>query len=305
MPVGIFLYEIVEDFGTQIIADFYTGNVKISSDVLKVFIEKHTKKDLSDATFRGENFLYYSSILDEKVNGKKLYLGFILRKDEDLISLKSMFNQIEEKIIKNFSLEKRKMQMLLKDIFISILNIMEKLKEPKIIQEKINEKTKKLLDDGKLQEARELIELGETIPNQLSNAVKQADANLKSGMYKKAKKYFLQAAELAAKIEEYEIVDILRKKADQCDIIPSIVKERELKNKEIKKILDAINKQEFNHYNEVIPIIEESIKLSNTLEDNDLIDFLSDLKNICIKSDEQSKKLIQLNKQINDLLKKL
>ncbi|MHA1283518.1 MAG: hypothetical protein ACTSQP_13530 [Promethearchaeota archaeon] len=305
MPVGIFLYEIVEDFGTQIIADFYTGNVKISSDVLKVFIEKHTKKDLSDATFRGENFLYYSSILDEKINGKKLYLGFILRKDEDLISLKSMFNQIEEKIIKNFSLEKRKMQMLLKDIFISILDIMEKLKEPKIIQEKINEKTKKLLDDGKLQEARELIELGETIPDQLSNAVKQADANLKSGMYKKAKKYFLQAAELAAKIEEYEIVDILRKKADQCDIIPSIVKERELKNKEIKKILDAINKQEFNHYNEVIPIIEESIKLSNTLEDNDLIDFLSDLKNICIKSDEQSKKLIQLNKQINDLLKKL
>ncbi|MHA1273338.1 MAG: hypothetical protein ACTSQS_07875 [Promethearchaeota archaeon] len=305
MPVGIFLYEIVEDFGTQIIADFYTGNVKISSDVLKVFIEKHTKKDLSDATFRGENFLYYSSILDEKINGKKLYLGFILRKDEDLISLKSMFNQIEEKIIKNFSLEKRKMQMLLKDIFISILDIMEKLKEPKIIQEKINEKTKKLLDDGKLQEARELIELGETIPDQLSNAVKQADANLKNGTYKKAKKYFLQAAELAAKIEEYEIVDILRKKADQCDIIPSIVKERELKNKEIKKILDAINKQEFNHYNEVIPIIEESIKLSNTLEDNDLIDFLSDLKNICIKSDEQSKKLIQLNKQINDLLKKL
>ncbi|MHA1336233.1 MAG: hypothetical protein ACTSPW_10885 [Promethearchaeota archaeon] len=294
MPVGIFLYEIVEDFGTQIIADFYTGNVKISSDVLKVFIEKHTKKDLSDATFRGENFLYYSSILDEKVNGKKLYLGFILRKDEDLISLKSMFNQIEEKIIKNFSLEKRKMQMLLKDIFISILDIMEKLKEPKIIQEKINEKT-----------ARELIELGETIPDQLSNAVKQADANLKNGTYKKAKKYFLQAAELAAKIEEYEIVNILRKKADQCDIIPSIVKERELKNKEIKKILDVINKQEFNYYSEAIPIIEESIKLSNTLEDNELIDFLSDLKNLCLKSDEQSKKLIQLNKQINDLLKKL
>ncbi|MGQ4874043.1 MAG: hypothetical protein ACP6IY_08235 [Promethearchaeia archaeon] len=305
MPVGIFLYEIVEDFGTQIIADFYTENVKISSDVLKVFIEKHTKKDLSDATFRGENFLYYSSVLDEEINGKKLYLGFILRKDEDLISLKSMFNQIEEKIIKNFSTEKRKMQTLLKDIFISILDIMEKLKEPKIIQEKINEKTKKLLDDGKLQEARELIELGETIPDQLSNAVKQADANLKNGTYKKAKKYFLQAAELAAKIEEYEIVNILRKKADQCDIIPSIVKEREFKNKEIKKILDVINKQEFNYYSEAIPIIEESIKLSNTLEDNELIDFLSDLKNLCLKSDEQSKKLIQLNKQINDLLKKL
>ena len=39
----------------------------------------------------------------------------------------------------------------------------------------LNEKTKKLLDEGKLQEARELIDLGEEIPGELSVVIKEAD----------------------------------------------------------------------------------------------------------------------------------
>ena len=41
MPIGIFLYEIDESFGPNILAEYYLSDVKISQEILKDFIEKH------------------------------------------------------------------------------------------------------------------------------------------------------------------------------------------------------------------------------------------------------------------------
>jgi len=169
-PIAIFLYEIDESFGPNIIADFYLSKKVISQEILKKFIDKHVNKELTDAVIKKEQFKYYSSkINSSSLEKENLYLGFMLHEDEDLVSLKSIFERAENKIINNFSENKSEMKNLLKESLSSIMSLMEKLKEPKIIVETINEKTKKMLDEGKLQEARELIELGQTIPSKLAS----------------------------------------------------------------------------------------------------------------------------------------
>ena len=87
MPIGIFLYEIEKSFGPQIIADYYITEEKANLEILKIFNEKHIQKGLSDATHHKNGYLYYSSFRESKSFKKDLYLGFILRDKEDLISL--------------------------------------------------------------------------------------------------------------------------------------------------------------------------------------------------------------------------
>lgn len=305
MPIGIFLYEIVQDFGTQIIADFYTTKERASPEILKDFVEKHLEKNFADATYKKDAFRYYSSIIKAESIEKKLYLGFILKEEEDLISLKSMFENIEQTIVANYSADKRKIQILLKDVMGSVMSLMEKLQEPKIIQEKINEKTKALLDQGKLQEARALIELGETVPQKLSAAVKQAESFMKQQLYKKAKKSYLEAATEAEKIDENEMMGVLNKKADQCDKIPSYFKERESVNKEIIKTLDELEKLDFSFYMSVKGPIEKAIRISNNLQDNEMIELLSDLKALCLQAIEKANELTHLNTEIKNRVKKI
>ncbi len=303
-PVGIFLFEIDASFGPKVIADFYLGPQNVTPDALKKLSEKHNK-DLLDATYKTDKFRYYSSILDIKSQKEKIYLGFILKMEEDVVSLKSVFDSIEKRIVNNFTRDKKAMQGVLKETLSSILSIMEKLKEPKIIQDKINEKTKVLLDEGKLQEARELISLGEKIPSQLSAAVKSAEDAFKEQLYKKAKKQYLKAADLASQIEETEMVEILTKKGETVGDLPIFLKDREGLNKEIKKVLGDLEVRHLNiAYKNIISKIDENIKLSNNLEDNEFIELLEELRVKCHDALQSSLNLASADKTIKELLDK-
>ncbi|MBY8982334.1 MAG: hypothetical protein KGD57_05255, partial [Candidatus Lokiarchaeota archaeon] len=247
MPIGLFLYEIDESFGPNIKVDYYLKDEKVSSEILEKLNEKHINKKLKEAIAKKDDIRYYSSLLEsQSLDRKNLYLGFILREEEDLLSLKSVFANIQEQVIENYNIkDKKKMQSFLKDTLTSILNLIEKLKEPEIIKDTINEKTKRMLDEGKLQEARELIDLGEAVPIELSELIRDADSLFKSGEYKKAKKRFLKAAELAEIIQENEIVSFLIKKAEKVGNYPDLIKERENIQKEIKKQFLDLEKNQF------------------------------------------------------------
>ena len=115
-PIAIFLYEIDESFGPKIIADFNLSNKVISQEILKQFVDKHINKELADAVIKKDQNKYYSSIINSSsLKKENLYLGFILREDEDLVSLKSIFERTENKIINNFSDNKSEMKKLLKE----------------------------------------------------------------------------------------------------------------------------------------------------------------------------------------------
>ena len=307
MPIGIFLYEIDQSFGPNVLADYYITKDKPSTKILKDFAEKHVKKDLADASARDEKFRYYSSIIEGKDIKKNTFIGFMLRLEEDIVSLKSIFEKIEERVVTNFSQDKKKLQSNLKGILNSILSLMEKLKEPKIIKETINEKTKKLLDEGKLQEARELIELidKKKIPEKLSQEVKLAEDALKESLYKKSRKNYLKAAALADQVRETEMALFLRKKGNRVGDIPDIIKTREALCKAIKKGLEELQDLEFKAYEDTLPLIDKNIKLSNSLEDNESFDLYERLYKSCYNASRRASDLNKLNKEIKNITKKL
>ncbi|MFX1420469.1 MAG: hypothetical protein ACFE9N_16310, partial [Promethearchaeota archaeon] len=117
MPRAMILYEIDPSFGPNILGEYYLKqDEKIASNILKEFSEKHIKKEFGSVTIHKDNERYYSGKINgESINKDNLFLSFILREGEDILSLKSLFENIEERIIKDFSSDKQKMNEILKN----------------------------------------------------------------------------------------------------------------------------------------------------------------------------------------------
>ena len=307
MPRAIILYEIDKSFGPNILAEYYLKEGdKIPTATLKEFSEKHGKRDLLEVSIRKDDIRYYSNKVNaEPIEKNNIYMSFILEEGEDLVSLKSFFANVEVKIIQDFTTDKRKMTEILKKAMNSILSLLEKLKEPKIIKDTINERTKQMLDDGKLTEARELIDLGEEIPEKLAAEVNVAEQWLTEGDYKKAKKYFLKAAELALIIQENEISSFLENKGNHVGTFPVLIKERDNLYKELEKRTSEIESNELYVYNYLIEPIERLIEISNTFEDVELIDTLMKLKSNAQRATRVAKELHGLDNKIRELLNKI
>lgn len=306
MPSGIFLYEIDQSFGPNIIADYYLTDKKVSPEVLKEFANKHCKKDICDATTSKNDIRFYSSKINaESIGINNLYLGFVINEDEDLVALKSHFEKIEENLIKHYSKDKKKMQLLIKENLNSFLSLLEKLETPTIIKDTINEKTKIMLDEGKLQEARELIDLGEKIPDKLAQEIKQASIYYEHMLYKKAKKSYLKAADFAEQIQEWEIVEFLRKRAENVANLPELKKAREALNKAIKKGLADVEIFKENVYENVLSLIDKNINLSMSIEDDEFAELLRGLHKNCTRASQLADQLNRLNKDVLNFLKEI
>jgi hypothetical protein len=307
MPVGIYLYEIDESFGPNVLAEYYLAQEnKISNDILKEFEEKHVQKEFLNTIFWKEDLRYYSSKINaSSIKRDNLFLGFVLKQDEDLVSSKSILKNIAEKVIKGFSEDKAKLESILRKEFDSIFTLMEKLREPTLIKETINNKTKKMLDDGNLQEARELINLGEEIPEKLSEELKLAEQFLKNKFYKKAKKNFLKAAELADIIQESDIVSFLTNKAEQVGKFPELLKAQESLTKDLESTTEELKNNKLHLYHELIKPIELLINISNSFEQHKLTAKLTQLLNNFKRADELAKELFNLDAKINERLANL
>ena len=307
MPRAIILYEIDSSFGPNVIAEYYLKHGdKLSPSILKDFSEGHDKKQLLEITkWEGDNRYFSKKITSESLEKENLYLSFILQEEEDLVSVKSLSTNVEEIISQNYTDDKNKMTQILNNVINSILSLMEKLKEPKIIKEAINDRTKKMLDDGKLSEARELIDLGEQIPEKLAAEVKIAEDLLNQEFYRKAKKSFIKAAELAKFIQEEEIASFLLNKGEQVGLFPDLLKERETLYKEIEKILNNLEANQFQLYDDFAEPIETLIDISLTFEEHELVDMLTKLRNYTQRASKLAKELDSLDENIRDLIKKI
>jgi len=307
MPIGIFLYEIDESFGPNVLAEYYLDqNHKVKQEILRDFEDKHIQKEFSYTLFRKNDLRYYSTKLkSEAIQKENLFLGFVFKQGEDLVSLKSIFETLGVKIIKGYTKERGDMEKLLKDEFNSIFSLMEKLKEPALIKETINEKTKIMLDNGKLQEARELIDLGEDIPSKLSEEIKLANELLKDRFYKKAKKSFLKAADLAELIQEEDIVSFLKSKAEQVGTFPELIREQENIIKGIQEKIEELHKNQLHLYHEILRPIDRLINISNSFEELKSIEILTELYNNIKRADELAKELFNLDKKVKENFEKI
>ena len=307
MPKAIILYEIDQSFGPNILAEYYLKkDEKIPVAILKQFSDKHIKKGYSDVTVRDDNNRYYSNIINaESIDKENLYLGFILQEGEDLLSVKSLFENIEKKILQEFSTDKSKLTEILQNGLNSILSLIQKLQEPTIIKEILNERTKKMLDDGQLQEARELIDIGEEIPEKLAQEVKSAEELLDNKDYRKAKKSLLKASELAATIQEVEIASFLENKGEQVGLFPDLLKERDNLHKEIEKVTNELNSNKLYLYELLVDPVDRLIDIASNFEEDIIISELTKLKSHIQRASRLAKELDGLKNKIKENLTKI
>jgi hypothetical protein len=307
MPKAIILYEIDQSFGPNILAEYYLKNdEKIPVAILKQFSEKHIKKGYSDVTVRDDNNRYYSNTINtESIEKDNLYLGFILQEGEELLSVKSICESIEEKILQEFSTDKKKMTEILQNGLNSVLTLIQKLREPTIIKEILNERTKKMLDDGQLQEARELIDIGEEIPEKIAQEVKLAEELLDNKDYKKAKKSLLKASELAATIQEEEIASFLENKGRQVGLFPDLLKERDNLHKEIEKVTSELDSNKLYLYELLLDPVDRLIDIASNFEADLIINELTNLKSHIQKASRLAKDLDGLKNKIKENLTKI
>ena len=300
-PQSIFLYEIDKSFGPNLLAEYSLTNLLVQKDILKEFIEKHVNKEFNFASVKKDNIRYYSGKIEALGEGiDNVYLGFIFKEDEDILSIKSAFETILERVRRDYSKDKNVLESILKDSLNSILTLMDKLKEPTIIVDTINEKTKKMLDDGQLQEARELIELGEKVPENLAEEMKLAEEALSEGFYKKSKKSYEKAAGLAETIQEYEIASFLHHKAEEVGLFPELKREEEQLFKEIGKNIDVAQSNQLHLYHEIIKPLNRLIEISSSFEDQEKIVRLLDLITNATRADRLAKELFNLDIKIKE-----
>jgi len=305
-PDGIVLFEIDESFGPNVLAEYYLSTMKVSSTLLKDFEEKHVKKDIPDIIILKDKIRYYSGKIENRTIDKdNLYLSFILKPSDDIISIKSIFDTIEDKINSDYSADRKQMDNLLKTSLNSIMSLMEKLKEPAIIVDTINEKTKLMLDEGELQGARELIDLGEKIPEKLAEEITLAETMLQNKYYKKAKKSYIKAADLAEIIQENEIVTFLRHKAEEAGSFPDLIKNRDQLTKDISKIVGDIQDNQLYLYHQLINPLNKLLNTYSALDDQNQMILISDLITNVSRADKIAKELFNLDKKIIDSMVKL
>jgi hypothetical protein len=187
----------------------------------------------------------------------------------------------------------------------SILTLIQKLQEPTIIKEILNERTKKMLDDGQLQEARELIDIGEEIPEKIANEVKLAEELLDNKDYKKAKKSLLKASELAATIQEGEIASFLENKGEQVGLYPDLLKERDNLQKEIEKVSNELDSNKLYLYDLLIDPVDRLINIASNLEEDIILLELTNLKNHIHRASRLAKELDELKNKIKENLTKI
>jgi len=162
-----------------------------------------------------------------------------------------------------------------------------------------------MLDENLLQEARELIDIGEDVPEKLAAEVKIAEELLKNKEYRKAKKSFLKASELAVIIQEEEIASFLQNKGEHIGTFPDLLKERETLNREIEKITGALEGNKLYLYDLIIDPTDRLIDISNNLEEDELTSELMKLKNNIQRASQLANSLSGLDNKIKENLDKI
>ncbi|TFF98811.1 MAG: hypothetical protein EU541_06435 [Promethearchaeota archaeon] len=295
MAIGIYLFRETKK-KPEIVVDYYSTDKRVSLSILEELIGKHKKKGLIDALVKKGKYNFYSSEISEKNN---LYLGFILEQDEDLKSQKEIFEEIEDKIIDNYkSIGKKEMENFLEETLHSIMDLIEKLKNPELIRDEINKRTKQLLDENKIDEAKKLIDLGETVPGELSELIKDAEDYLKDEKYKKAKKSYLKAAERAKLIQEDRIASFLESRGEKVGTFPDLKDQREDLMDDIMDALDNFEREQLHIYKSLIQKVNVLMKIAEVFNQEEKYAALSKILYEMKKASTLGADLYNLHKKI-------
>jgi hypothetical protein len=184
----------------------------------------------------------------------------------------------------------------------SMMDLVEKLKNPELIRDEINKRTKRLLDENKIDEAKKLIDLGETVPTELSELIKDAEDNLENEKYKKAKKSYLKAAEQAKLIQEDRIASFLESRGEKVGTFPDLKDQWEDLMDDIIDELDDFEIDQLQIYKPLIQKINVLKRIAEIFNQEGKYAAISKLLHEMKKASSLGDELFNLHKKIKNQL---
>ncbi|MHA1871663.1 MAG: hypothetical protein ACTSU2_10120 [Promethearchaeota archaeon] len=320
MAEGILVYRSKINGEIEILAEYMINNNKVQMDnkesnnnpikeaLLKDIVSRHGSvenlkefimvraedtKILSYYLFKVEDLNYFLIILLDLSQNLEDYML-------NIDNYKAQFLKIIQEGGSTNDMQKSLMNII-KDILIGRNTLLNDLKDKQKIEKYLSTKANKLLDEGDLEKAQDLIKLAQEVPEKLANAVNNGDRAFSERNYKKAAKFYDDAASLAKKIGHIQMVKVLLRRVKRAEEIPELIKSW-------SDVLSQINKplkkrvpiKEINYYAKIIPFIEKAIDIADILEDDKKVKLLRHLIELCTEGSKLSNELGQIDKEIKE-----
>ncbi|MHA1733420.1 MAG: hypothetical protein ACTSU5_15845 [Promethearchaeota archaeon] len=300
---------MIEVAGTdkpRVLASYFGGTKQapVSGDLLEKLVEKHTHKDdgQEEVVYRSPDGRFFSTQLGGAGEEVKRFLVFSLGEKEGL-----------ETTVVNIGAKKAAVEgalggdlkSALKSVFHSCSELDAKLRDPTSVKDYIIKKTNVLLDNGDFQRAQELIALAEKVPEKLSVAVKSGDVAMHKQNFKQAEKFYKQAADLAAEVDEREMEAALLVRAGNAKEFPNLVKNQKSAILRIEKPFGSLDKRVKSVYRVALEEIDKAIRISDKLEDDATVEILEEIASLTSEAREISRQLDSVDAKIVARLRSL
>ncbi len=309
MASGVLIFKIVGNARPEIIAKYNEDG--FDTNLARKIANKHIiygeeSKPKDKLSYRTDDHKYFSIYITTTESSEKLYLVFILDRNETIEPFSIMISELRQFI----KLSMDKSDSILRDSMIHILeernDLMQDVSDVKRLQERIVSKANELLDEKNFDKTQEMIKRANEIPPKIAYLCKRGDeAFYTQKNYRQASRHYKEASSLANKIKQPSITKLLEQKAKRAEEIPQFVKNWSITYDQIVRPLRKIERRDNSFYLKPIKLISRAIEISDFLEDDKTIGDLQKLADYLERANSLSEELESLDIKIKDVLKKV
>ncbi|WP_457559005.1 hypothetical protein [Candidatus Harpocratesius sp.] len=233
---------------------------------------------------------------------RSILLVFLLDSKESL----EIAQIYSEEMAKNLEMEingNSDLNGSLKEIFDFRNNILMKLENETILKEEIGHSANKLIDNGKFDEAQNLIKLAKTIPEKIVSSYLKSKSMGKEHSYRQARKLLGDCLNFAQKIEDEGIIQYLNKKIEIFTQIPQY-------EKDVRSLISSFSKElsksiTLPSYQRQVYKLDKTLDILDKLEEDELIEKIMELSNTLILAGKLVFDLKSLDKKIKNIISEL
>ncbi|MHA1793694.1 MAG: hypothetical protein ACTSVI_13700 [Promethearchaeota archaeon] len=211
MPKGVCLYQWTDD-GYIIRASWHENDASIFENLLmRIAISHEPNKKYSIFPTREKSKIlsYFNEFKDKKRKTQKLIVGLELTKEEEPDDYKQLLDSIFKQVQEHLDRENDELNGILYALYISNQELSTDKGQLELIEARLRDKIKKLMDAEKTDEALELLELLKTVPPKIKELTEQGNKLMREKRLDDAHKAFNEAATLAKKIGEDNFAESL------------------------------------------------------------------------------------------------
>ncbi|MHA1728832.1 MAG: hypothetical protein ACTSWY_08880 [Promethearchaeota archaeon] len=317
MAYGLFIFRDLEGETPTVIAKYFKDEIKekveINTEMLEKIVKKHKK--FSENTefkkilsYRTIEYKFFALLIqkDDEVN---FFTVFILNLTESAEPFSIMLEELQdaiENVLEKETNEKEQMRSnILKKILDNRNELIEDVMDTKRITDRLISQANKLLDEGKFEEAQELIKRAREVPPKIADLVKKGNISFLTKDYSTAKKLFKNAADFAKKINQHQMYQLLNRKAQYAEEIPKFMKDWSSLYKQLNKYVKNIDQRDSKFYSGLLENTNNAIEIFDMLEDDESINDLQKLEDFLQKGEALSEELDNIDSEIINIIEKL